>query len=470
MPQRPVILIVGGGYVGLYTALRLQKKLSRGRADILVVDPQPHMTYQPFLPEAAAGSVEPRHVVVPLRRTLNGCRVVTGAVTGLSHADRTATIAPVEGEPYDVSYDVLVMAAGSVARTLPIPGLAQHGIGFKNVGEAIYLRNHVLAKLDAASSTDDPAVRSRALTFTFVGGGYAGIEAFAELEDMARYAVDRYYPRLSPADMRWVLVEATGRILPEVDLDMAAWTVEQLTQRGMEVRLNTRLESIDDDGVVTLGDGETFPTDTLVWTAGSKPTPMVAHSDLTLDERGRVLCEATLQVRGMDGAWAAGDLAAVPDLSKKDDPTATCAPNAQHAVRQAKQLADNIVAVIEGREPKPYVHAYAGSVASLGLHKGVAQVYGVKLKGWPAWMMHRVYHVSRVPTFNRKVRVIADWALASVFHREVISLGQLQNPRREFVEAAGHSRGGQLPPPQPADRAQARDPRPSSAAQPAAGS
>ena len=470
MPQRPVVLIVGGGYVGLYTALRLQKKLSRGRADIVVVDPQPHMTYQPFLPEAAAGSVEPRHVVVPLRRTLTGCRVVTGAVTGLSHADRSATIAPVEGEPYDMHYDVLVMAAGSVARTLPIPGLAEHGIGFKNVGEAIYLRNHVLAKLDAASSTDDPVVRSRALTFTFVGGGYAGIEAFAELEDMARYALDRYYPRLSPADMRWVLVEATGRILPEVDLDMAAWTVEQLTRRGMDVRLNTRLESISEDGVVTLGDGESFPSDTLVWTAGSKPTPMVAHSDLPLDERGRVLCEATLQVRGMDGAWAAGDLAAVPDLSKKDDPTATCAPNAQHAVRQAKQLADNIVAVVEGREPEPYVHAYVGSVASLGLHKGVAQVYGVKLKGWPAWMMHRIYHVSRVPTVNRKVRVIADWMLASVFHREVISLGQLQNPRREFVEAAGHGRGGQLPPPQQADRDQARDPVPASAARPAAGS
>src|SRR4051812_30780672 len=183
--QRPVILIVGGGYVGLYTALRLQQRLSRGRAEVVVVDPQPHMTYQPFLPEAAAGSVEPRHVVVPLRRTLRNCRVITGAVTGLSHAERRARVAPVEGQPLDVSYDMLVMAAGSVARTLPIPGLAEHGIGFKTVGEAIYLRNHVLDCLDVASSTEDPAVRRRALTFTFVGGGYAGVEAFAELEDMA---------------------------------------------------------------------------------------------------------------------------------------------------------------------------------------------------------------------------------------------------------------------------------------------
>jgi NADH dehydrogenase len=444
--HRPVILIVGGGYVGLYTALQLQKKLSRGRAEIVVVDPQPHMTYQPFLPEAAAGSVEPRHVVVPLRRTLRHCRVITGAVTGLSHAERRAHVTPVVGTPFTLTYDILVMAAGSVARTLPIPGLAEHGVGFKNVGEAIYLRNHVLSRLDAASSTDDPAVRTRALTFTFVGGGYAGVEAFAELEDMARYAIEHYYPRLSPSDMRWVLVEAMGRILPEVDLDMAAWTVKQLSARGMDIKLNTRLESVSDDGVVRLSDGEEFSSETLVWTAGTKPNPMLTQTDLPVDGRSRVECEATLQVRGMPDAWAAGDLAAVPDVTK-DDPGATTAPNAQHAVRQAKRLADNIVAVLDGGQPTPYRHEYAGSVASLGLHKGVAQVYGVKLKGWPAWAMHRAYHVSRVPTFNRKARVVADWALASLFRREVVSLGQLQDPRREFVLAANTGRAGQLPPP-----------------------
>jgi NADH dehydrogenase len=452
MADRPVVLIVGGGYVGLYTALRLQKRLSHGRAEVIVVDPQPHMTYQPFLPEAAAGSVEPRHVVVPLRRTLPRCRVVTGAVTDLSHADKRARIAPLVGEPYELRYDVLVMAAGSVARTLPIPGLAEHGIGFKNVGEAIYLRNHVLARLDAASSTDDPEVRRRALTFTFVGGGYAGVEAFAELEDMAHYAITHYYPRLSPADMRWVLVEAMGRILPEVDLDMAAWTVKQLTARGMDVRLNTRLESVSDCHV-RLSDGDEFDSDTLVWTAGTKPNPMLTQTDLPVDERGRVVCEPTLQVRGLPDAWSAGDLAAVPDLTK-ESPGATTAPNAQHAVRQAKQLADNIVATLEGREPEPYRHAYAGSVASLGLHKGVAQVYGVKLKGWPAWFMHRTYHVSRVPTFNRKARVVADWTMAALFRREIISLGQLQDPRREFVQAANTGRTGSLPPPSAEDKAQ----------------
>ena len=444
--SRPVILVVGGGYVGLFTALGLQRRLSRGRAEIVVVDPQPHMTYQPFLPEAAAGSVEPRHVVVPLRRTLPRCRVITGAVTGLTHAERRAHVVPLEGAAIDLSYDVLVMAAGSVARTLPIPGLVEHGIGFKTVGEAIYLRNHVLARLDAASSTDDPAVRRRALTFTFVGGGYAGIEALAELEDMARYAIEHYYPRLSAADMRWVLVEATGRILPEVDLDMAAWTVRQLTERGMDVRLNTRLEEVTADHVVRLSDGDEFPSDTLVWTAGSKPNPVLAETDLPIDARGRVECEPTLQVRGVDDAWAAGDLAAVPDVTS-GDPGVTTAPNAQHAVRQAKRLADNIARVLAGDEPVPYRHKYVGSVASLGLYKGVAQVYGIKVRGFPAWFMHRSYHVSRLPTFNRKARVVADWTLALLFRREVISLGQLQDPRREFVFAANTGRAGALPPP-----------------------
>src|SRR6195952_4898828 len=312
-PSRPVVLIVGGGYVGLYTALRLQKKLSRGRAEIVLVDPQPHMTYQPFLPEAAAGSVEPRHVVVPLRSTLPHCRVITGAVTGVEHAERKVHVAPVEGEPFDVSYDVLVMAAGSVARTLPIPGLVEHGIGFKTVGEAIYLRNHVLARLDAASSTNDPEVRRRALTFVFVGGGYAGIEAFAELEDMARYAT-RYYDNVSPDDMRWVLIEATGRILPEVSVPMSEYTVRQLLKRKMDIRLDTRVNSLT-DGHVVLSDGEEFDAETVVWTAGVKANPVLTRTDLPLDEKGRLTCTADLRVQGVEDAWSAGDCAAVPDLT-----------------------------------------------------------------------------------------------------------------------------------------------------------
>ena len=427
------IVIVGGGYVGLYTALRAQKKLSRGRAEIVVIDPQPNMTYQPFLPEAAAGSVEPRHVVVPLRRVLKHCRVITGLVSRVEHDRRSVVVEPASGDSYELGYDLLVVAPGSIARTLPIPGLAEQGIGFKTIGEAIFMRNHVLAMLDFASSTPDPAARRRALTFTFVGGGYAGVEALAELEDMARYAC-RYYPSLGPADLRWVLVEAADRIMPEVSVGLSAYTADRLRERSIDVRLNTRLVSAV-GGQIELSDGESFEADTLVWTAGVKAHPLAARSGLPVDERGRLPCRADLTVKGVQGVFSAGDTAAVPDLSKSD-PNALCGPSAQHAVRQARLLADNLARTINGQALKDYKHAYVGSVASLGLYRGVAELYGVKVRGPLAWFVHRTYHLSRVPTFNRKVRVLADWTAALFFPREVVSLGQLQSPRHDFETAS----------------------------------
>jgi NADH dehydrogenase len=335
-----------------------------------------------------------------------------------------------EGEPEEIrtiSYDLLVFCPGSISRTLPIPGLAEHGIGFKTVAEAIFLRNHVLRQLDIAASTTDAETRRRALTFVFVGGGYAGVEALAELEDMARDACE-YYPDLEAEEMRWVLIEASDRILPEVGVDMGKWTVDALRRRGIDVRLQTLLKSAENLDLV-LGDGEEFGAGTLVWTAGVKPNPLVKETDLPLDDKDRVKATAELTVEGVDNAFTAGDIAAVPDLTK---PGEFCAPNAQHAVRQAKVLGDNVVAVLQGRQLKAYKHAYAGSVASLGLHKGVAQVYGIKLRGLPAWLMHRTYHLSRLPTLNRKSRVTADWTLALFFKREVVSLGTLERPREEF--------------------------------------
>ncbi len=429
MSRAPHILIVGGGYVGMYTAYRLQKKLRLGEATITVVDPQPNMTYQPFLPEAAAGSIEPRHVVVPLRRVLDKCRVLTGRVSGVDAARHMATVIPAEGVPVELAYDQLVLAAGSVARTSPVPGLAESGIGFSTVGEAIYLRNHVLSRLDVASSTDDRARRRRALTFVVVGGGYAGVEAFGELEDMARYAL-RMHPGLAPADLRWILVEQADRILPEVGLSLATYTVERLARRGMEVRLGTTVTSMA-GGHVMLSDGEELEADTVVWTAGVRANPVAERSGLPVDDRGRLVCSETLRVRGFEGVWAAGDGAAVPDLAALND--AMCAPSAQHAVRQAKVLADNIVREFRGLEVKAYKHKHAGSVASLGLHKGVAELYGIRLRGFPAWLLHRLYHLSRVPSVNRKARVTFDWMLAFLFRRDVGSLGAVQNPRRDWA-------------------------------------
>ncbi|MEU7044036.1 NAD(P)/FAD-dependent oxidoreductase [Streptomyces varsoviensis] len=442
MKEPARILIVGGGYVGMYTALRLQRKLRTDEAQVTVVGPDPYMTYQPFLPEAAAGSISPRHVVVPLRRTLPKCQILVGEATAVDHARRAATVKTLAtdeegGGAVELRYDELVLAPGSVSRTLPIPGLAEFGIGFKTVEEAIGLRNHVLEQLDIASSTRDPEVRDAALTFVFVGGGYAGVEALAELEDMARYAA-RYYHNIRPDDVRFILVEATGRILPEVGPEMGQYAVRELRGRNIDVRLDTRLDSCA-GRVAVLSDGSRFPTRTVVWTAGVRPHPLLAATDLPRDDRGRLVCTAALQVAGAEHAWAAGDAAAVPDVSA-GEPGKECAPNAQHAVRQARVLADNLISSLRGRPLRDYAHQHAGSVASLGLHKGVAYLYGRKLKGYPAWLMHRVYHLSRVPTFNRKARVLAEWSLAGLFKREIVSLGSLENPRAEFELAAGTGR------------------------------
>ncbi|GEC08315.1 NADH dehydrogenase [Streptomyces spinoverrucosus] len=447
--ERARILVVGGGYVGMYTALRLQRKLRRelrrGQVEITVVTPDPYMTYQPFLPEAAAGSISPRHVVVPLRRVLPDCRVIVGEVRSVRHAERLATLTTLATEEEgtgaeQLSYDELVLAPGSIARTLPVPGLADHGIGFKTVEEAIGLRNHVIEQMDIASSTRDPAIRDAALTFVFVGGGYAGVEALGELEDMARYTT-RYYHNIRPEDLKWILVEASGRILPEVGEELGRYTVTELRRRNIQVLLETRLESCA-DRVAVLSDGQRFPTRTVVWTAGVKPHPLLAATDLPRTDRGRLKCTPELAIEGHAHAWAAGDAAAVPDVTADapDSPGASaaeCAPNAQHALRQAKVLGDNIVHSLRGEPLQTYAHKYVGSVACLGLHKGVAHVYGRKLKGYPAWFMHRAYHLSRVPTFNRKARVLAEWTLSGLFKREIVSLGSLEHPRAEFELAAG---------------------------------
>ncbi len=426
--------MVGAGHVGLYAALRLTGKLRASEAEVTVVDPQPHMTYQPFLPEAAAGNISPRHTVVPLRRELRDCKVVHGSVTKVEHSRKTAIVQPVVGPSREIPYDHIIVAPGSVSRTLPIPGLREHAVGFKTIGEAIWLRNHVLECLDIAAATTDEQTRRRALTFVVVGAGFAGVEALGEMEDMARDAL-RYYPELKADDMHWVLVEATQRVLPEVGPQMGAYTVEALLKRNMDLRLGTRLESCV-DGVVKLSDGGEFAADTIVWTAGVKAHPMIAATDLPRNAQGKLTCDATLRVvdgdQLVEGAWSAGDCAAVPDLTAAAGEM--CSPSAQHAVRQARRLADNLIATVRGRGIREYRHKHVGSVASLGLHKGVAHVYGFKAKGLVAWFMHRTYHMSRIPSLNRKVRVIADWTLALFLKREVVSLGALHQPMDPFAQ------------------------------------
>ncbi len=433
---RTRVLILGGGYVGLYAALTLKRK-ARGLVEITVLDRRPYMTYQPFLPEAAAGSIEPRHAVVPLRRELKGVKVLQGRLTGLSHADRTATASTDFGDTLTIEYDQIVVALGSVSRTLPIPGLAEFGIGFKYVEEAINLRNRVLGRIARAATTTDAALRTRLLTFVFVGGGFAGVEAFGETEDMARASL-RDHPELTPKDLHFVMVEATNRILPEMGPEMGEYTVRELESRGMRVLRDTRLESCI-GGHIELSNGERFEADTLVWTAGVKPAPVLGASDLPIGPKGHVNTLPTLQVATEDGdvvasVWAAGDCAQIPDLTKEQP--AYCAPSAQHAVRQARHLAKNLARDLKGKPLKEYRHRNLGMVASLGLNKGVANIMGLKLRGWPAWFMHRTYHLLQIPTFNRKARIALDWTAAVFFRRDLVSMGRLQEPRRAFEEAA----------------------------------
>ncbi|MCB7137076.1 NAD(P)/FAD-dependent oxidoreductase [Cellulosimicrobium marinum] len=434
----PRVVVLGGGSVGLYAARRLRKKLGRREAAIVVVDPRPYMTYAPFLPEAAAGSIDGRDVVAPHRRALKGVDVLQGKVVGIDHGNRSVTIHPEEGDDYSVTYDHLIVGLGSVSRTLPIPGLAETAIGFKNVEEAIAVRNHVLNRMDVASSTWDEELRRRMLTFTFVGGGFAGVEAIAEIEDMARYAT-RNYATIEERDLRFVMIEGAGRILPELSEPMAGYALEELKKRGIEFHLNTFLSSCVDGHVVT-STGVEFDSDTVVWTAGVKANPVLKESsDLPVDKMGRVTVLPTLQVADADGnvvpnAWAAGDCAAVPDVL---NPGKFCPPNAQHAIREATRLADNLALELHSEAPVEYRHKNVGTVASLGLYKGVAELFGVfKLRGVPAWLMHRSYHVLAMPTGNRKLRIFVGWIGQFLMGRELVSLGSLHDPRAEFRQAS----------------------------------
>lgn len=426
---RQRVLVVGAGFAGLYAAMGL-RRLVRAGHHVTIVNPQNFMQYQPFLPEVASGTIDPRAVVVPLRRVLEHCEVLIGEVTAIDHDARRAAVRLFDGRPHQVVYDHLVLTAGSRSRVLPVPGLAEHGIGFKTVEEAIYLRNHVLSRLDVAAETDDPDRRRAALTFVFVGGGFAGVEALGELEDLARDAL-RTYPGVSAGEMRWVLVEAAGKILPELGDDLARYAMARLRERGIHVLLDTRLDSAD-AGVMRLSDGQKLAADTLVWTAGVKPSPLARRNGFPTDEAGRVLVDESLRIVGVPGAWAAGDSAAVPDRSTGG----LCPPTAQHALREGRRLASNLTAVIEGREPELFTYRTIGGVCSLGRYKGVAMIRGLRFRGFAGWFLHRSYHLLAMPTISRRVKIALDWTVALLFPRDIAQLGALQHPHEPFERAA----------------------------------
>ena len=408
-------LVLGGGFAGSWVARLLGK---RG-LETTIVSRENVMLFTPLLPEAASGTLEPRHVVVPLRMMCPRSELILGGLSSLDTAERHATV-DTHGGPLEIGYERLVVALGAVSRALPIPGLVEHGFGFKDLADAIALRNHVLREVEAADAETDEADARRHLTFVFVGAGYAGVEALAELSDLVRDAL-RFYPRLQKVPSRWVLVDAAPSILPEIPTRLGEYAAKELGRRGVDIRVSTTLESVD-AGSATLSDGERIETHTLVWTAGVRANPLLAELGLPLDERGRIRVDGYLRVEGCEDVWALGDCAAVPNEATpgKADP-----PTSQHALRQARRLAKNLTGT-----PEPYRYRMLGQVATLGRYKGIADVLGLRLRGFPGWWVTRSYHLLQLPLASRKLRVVTDWTVALFFRRDIAELSMLGHPRK----------------------------------------
>ncbi len=429
------VVIAGGGFGGLYAARQLERLMPRQSTRLVLVNDVNFMLYAPFLPEAAAGTLEPRHVVTPLRDYLRRTYLRLGAVTGHDSEARSVTLTTHDGEREELPYDRLLLSVGAVSRLLPVPGLDKHAIGFKSLADAIWLRNHVIETLEAANATDDPGRQDELLTYVFVGGGYSGLEALAELQDFAADAMHRY-PRARLHGMRWILIDAADRVLPEIDAPLADYAVSELRGRGIDVRLGTRIERAEANSV-SLSTGEEIPARTLVWTAGVVPHPSLRNLAVPLDDRGRVVVDSHLRVEGMDGVYAVGDCAAVPDPL---DPSHPCPPTAQHAVRQGPVAAANIAASLGIGHARSYDYEAKAAFVNLGHYKAVGRIGSARFRGFVAWWLARTYHMSQIPGTARKVRAVADWTVGLPFARDVSEVGSIGHPRP--LKAEVYEQGG----------------------------
>jgi NADH dehydrogenase len=406
-------LVLGGGFAGGYVARLL------GKHGATIVSPENFMLYTPMLPEAASGTLEPRHVVVPLRMMCPHAELLLGRATAVDTERRRVTV-QTEEDVIAVEYSNLVVALGAVSRTLPIPGLAEHALGFKSLADAIYLRNHVLRRLEAAASESSEEQQRRELTFVFIGAGYAGVEALAELADLVRDAL-RYYPTLREVRQHWVLVDAAPKILPEIPSKLGDYAARELQGRGVDIRVATTLEAVEPQAAV-LSDGARIPTHTVVWTAGVRANPLNERLGIPVDDRGRIVVDSSLRVEGREHVWALGDGARVPNEATPGqyDP-----PTSQHALRQARRLAKNLTG-----EVRPYRYRMLGQVATLGRYKGIAEVLRLRLRGFPGWFVTRTYHLYQLPLLTRKIRVVVDWTTSLFFRRDIAELSMLGHPQR----------------------------------------
>jgi NADH dehydrogenase len=438
------VVIAGGGFGGFYAAHRLERILPRQSARVTLVSDVNFMLYTPLLPGAASGTLEPRHVVIPIREELDHTNIRLGRVTGLDPARNELLYSSALGAQETLHYDQLIVALGSVSRVLPIPGLAEHALGFKTIAEAIALRNRALLNLEVAETIEDPKEREPYLSFVFVGAGYAGVEGIAELQDYIADAIERY-PRCRMQGTRWVLVEAESGIMHEIPEDLAEFGARELRARGIEIRAGTRLNAVTEDSV-DLSDGERIPVRLVAWTAGVKAPAIVRELGLPLDDNGRIAVDRTMRVDGHPNVWAVGDAAAVPDPAQKYE--GPCPPTAQHAMRQGKRAAENVAASLGHGKVRKFTYKTLGVFVDMGRHKAVATMLGIKLRGFPAWFAARTYHLAMMPGSARRLRLMADWTVGLLFGRSSSELGQLGHPPdlRGYLETAAHEPAGHEPP------------------------
>lgn len=411
------ILILGGGFGGMYTALELEKRLGRDPSiEITLVSRENFFLFTPMLHEVAASDLDLTNIVSPIRKLLKRVNFFEGDVGAIDLRRRRVTlIHGSDRHAHEVGFDHLVIALGSVTNFYGLPGVAERAITMKTLGDAIHLRNRTIAALEEADTECAESIRRPLMTFVVVGGGFAGVETIGGLNDFVRRAL-RYYPHIDERDVRMVLVHSGSIILPELGEELGRYAHEKLTQSKVEILTNSRLSEISDDGVM-LSDGRYIPTRTVVWTAGTASHPLLMSLPCPL-ERGRMKVDEYFRAVGFDGVWSLGDCAVVPDVLTGKP----CPPTAQHALRQGKVLARNIEATIRGRELKKFKFKTIGALAAIGRRTGVARIFGVKFSGFIAWFLWRTIYLSKLPRFEKKLRVALDWTLDLFFSKDLVQL------------------------------------------------
>lgn len=412
-PKR--ILILGSGFGGLYAAMHLEKKLARNpEVEITLVNRENFFLFTPMLHEVAAGDLDLTHIVNPVRKLLRRVRFFDGEITSIDLAARRVMAAHGDNDhAHELEYDYLVLALGSVTNFYGLPGLAQRALTMKSLSDAIRLRNHLIKNLEEADFECCPESRERLMTFVVAGGGFAGVETIAAINDFVREAIE-FYPHLNENHVRVVLAEAAGAILPELGPELGAYALRKLSERGVDFRMHTAVRRVSELGV-ELSDGTLLETNTVIWTAGVSPNPLLDLMDCE-KERGRLLTNEFLEVNGWANVWALGDCAAVPDLATGK----ACPPTAQHALRQGKVVATNIIATIFGGHRRAFKFKTIGALASIGKRTGVARIMGVNFSGFIAWWLWRSIYLSKLPRFEKKVRVALDWTLDILFSKDLV--------------------------------------------------